>query len=102
MPCLRKAVQQEALAPFVFPDTSELQGMDIDGDEDIDTLEVDPDLLSSLTGTPDFAESFPKTEEAAPPNSYDAIVLDGMAVLHFFSPQGSLTFEDFANKVFLP
>ena len=84
----------ETLDPCDFDD------LDIDLNDRVDVLEVSPDVLESLSDIPTTLVD-PVTD-AEPPSSFDVIVLDGMAVLHFLDPRGSSTFQEFADNVFLP
>ena len=62
---------------------------------DIDVLELDASLLSSIKQplASDLVEA---------PSTFDTKILDGAAILHFLSTAGVSTFEEFANIVFLP
>ena len=62
---------------------------------ELDVVELDPGLLSSIEQTPVFGE-------VAPPSTFDTKIIDGTAVLHFLPTVGIATFEDYANDVFLP
>ena len=87
-------VDNDTLDPYDFDD------LDIDLNDRIDVYEVPSDILESQSDTPTTIVD-PATD-AEPPSSFDVIVLDGMAVLHFLDPRGSSTFEEFAHNVFLP
>ena len=77
-----------------------MDDFDAEAAHEIDVLKVPPQVLMSLSDvSTTYAASAPEVE---PPGSFDVPILDGMAILHFLDPRGSLTFEDFANNVFLP
>ena len=41
-------------------------------------------------------------DEASPPNLFDCNILDGAVIVHSLQPTGAITFEDYANNIFIP
>ena len=41
-------------------------------------------------------------DEASPPNLFDCKILEGAVIVHSLQPTGAITFEDYANDIFIP
>ena len=67
-------------------------------------MELDENLLSSIKQPPpsESVEALSAKPSQLDIPSVDTKIFDGAAVIHFLSTAGVSTFEDFAEKVFLP
>lgn len=50
----------------------------------------------------DLLKCLPRTIDAKPPNFFDCKVLDGAVVVHSLAIAGAITFDDYAEQVFIP
>lgn len=60
-------------------------------------------VLRLPTAKSDLLKCFPSyAEQSNPPTHFDCRILDGAVIVHSLQPAGAVTFEDYADKIFIP